>query len=59
MNRNKAKLLTAFGFLCCLFALILLIYNAFEFRDFYAAPLLLFVGGIALIVFSLAYYTEK
>jgi hypothetical protein len=59
MNRNKAKLLTTAGFLCCLFALILLIYNASEIRDFYALPLLLLVGGIVLMVLSLAYYTEK
>ena len=59
MNRNKAKLLTTFGAACCLFSLMLLIYNAFKFRDFDASPLLPLVGGIALIVISMAYYTEK
>ena len=59
MNRNKAKLLTTVGVLCCLSALILLIYNAVETANFYFSPLLLLVGGIVLIVLSLAYYTKK
>ena len=59
MNRSKAKLLTVAGVFCCLYALMLLIYNAAEFSSFYTLPLLFFIGGIVLIVFSLAYYTEK
>jgi len=59
MSRNKAKLLTFAGIFCCLCALILLISNAFETAEFYFTPPLFFVGGIVLIIISLAYYTEK
>jgi len=59
MNKGKAKLLTATGFFCCLFALVLLIFNVAEIADFYHSPFLFFIGGIVLITFSLAYYTEK
>jgi len=56
MNRNRAKLLTLAGIFCCLLSLPSLI---FDIADFYYLPLLFFVGGIVLIVLSLAYYTEK
>ncbi|MCY7375497.1 MAG: hypothetical protein LH472_05945 [Pyrinomonadaceae bacterium] len=59
MNRSKAELLTIVGIFCCLFALIILIFNAAEISNFYSLPPLFFVGGIVLIVLSLAYHTEK
>jgi hypothetical protein len=60
MNRNKAKLLTATGILACLISLILFIYDVAGRESFqqFVSPIFC-VGGIVLIIFSLAYYTEK
>jgi hypothetical protein len=60
MNRNKAKLLTATGIFAMFISLSLLILDFVQKTNLsqIAAPLF-FVSGIVLIIFSLAYYTEK
>jgi len=60
MNRGKAKLITAAGVLCLLAAICLIVIKLVGQVDFpiVFAPALL-VGGILLIILSLACYTEK
>jgi hypothetical protein len=60
MNRNKAKLITAAGVLCLMTAIVLIVVNLIGQVDFpiVIAPAL-FVGGIILVILSLAYYTER
>jgi hypothetical protein len=60
MNPEKAKLLTAAGILAMVISLSLLISDFVQKTNLsqFAAPLF-FISGIVLIIFSLAYYTEK
>jgi len=60
MNRGKAKLITAAGVLSLLAAIALIVVKLVGRVDspIIVAPAL-FVGGIMMIVLSLAYYTEK
>jgi hypothetical protein len=60
MSRNAAKLLTTIGTFCCLLSAVLWILNIVKNADFQQVILLpFFVGGIVLVVISLAYYTER
>ncbi len=60
MSRNAAKLLTIAGTFCCLLASVSWILNTVKNANFQQFILLsFFVGGIVLIVISLAYYTER
>ena len=60
MSRNAAKLLTIAGMFCCLLSAVLWILNIVENAGFQQVILLsFFVGGVVLIVISLAYYTER
>ena len=60
MNRNRAKLLTATGVFFVLAAIGLIVVHLVGQSNFpvVVAPAL-FVGGIVLVVLSLAYYTDK
>lgn len=60
MNRSGAKLLSAIGIFVSLASPVLFISGLARRSDYsqWLAPVF-FVGGVALIIFSLAYYTEK
>ena len=60
MNKASAKLMSFVGILCCLSALILLIFIYVNDSDLpIFIPFFLLIAGILIVIFSLAYYTEK
>jgi len=60
MNRKAAKYLTTAGIFACSISLILFVIKAIGKISFPQIVLpVLFIGGIVLITFSLAYYTDK
>ena len=60
MNKTPAKLMSFVGILCCLSGLILLTFIFVDKGDLpIFIPFLLLIAGILIVIFSLAYYTEK
>jgi uncharacterized membrane protein HdeD (DUF308 family) len=60
MNRNRAKLMTMCGIICCLFSAVLLFYSlTVKINVLLFIAALFFAAGIVLTTLSLAYYTDK
>jgi uncharacterized membrane protein YdbT with pleckstrin-like domain len=61
MNRSKAKIISAAGIFACSLAVAFTIYSFIR-ETMFAAQMffaVLFVGGVVLIILSLAYFTER